>query len=220
MSIGKEWSLLAHTWTGHMVDICNKRRITLNRWHTKHFLFCSTSQRRKQLTHKICHDILSQSALHLAVTFHNAVFLKWDAIKQSWSQRSPHQSLLSFCLFSVFLWQFSNFGQSFYCCQLRYQQILHEHPGYFFPAAFCSGSSPLISCNGSITWDTNLLVYLILSKQWDICNMSATRPSITYSHQNCSEWHPRTTTVNLCYQLQWELDFHLVFLEMSYNFFI
>lgn len=131
-----------------MVDICNKRRITLNRWHTKRFLFCSTSQRRKQLTYKICHDILSQSALRLAVSFHNTVFLKWNTIKQSRSQRFPHQSFLGLSLFS-----YSNFGQSLYCCQLRYQQILswHEHHDYSFPEAFCSGSSPLISCSGSIT---------------------------------------------------------------------
>lgn len=165
MSNRKAWSLLAPTRTGHMADIFNKHKITLNRWHAKHFVFCSTSQRRKQLTHKICHDILSQSALHLAVTFHNTIFLKWDTVKQSWSQTSPHQSLLVLCLLSFFWQQFSNFGRGFYCCEFRYQQNLswHKHQGYAFPAAFCSGSSPLISCKGRITRDTNLPEYFILS---------------------------------------------------------
>lgn len=97
----------------------NNHRIMLNRWHTKHFLFRSNSQRRKKLTNKICYDILSQPALHLGEIIHTTVFLKWDALTQSWSQRSLHQSFSGFSLFlssyrNVVIKVNSNFSR---CCK-------------------------------------------------------------------------------------------------------
>lgn len=112
----------------------NKRRITLNRWHIKHFLFCSTSQRTKQLAHKICYGILSQPALHLAEILHTTVFLKWNAITQSWSQRSLQQSFLVFCLFlssyrNVMVKDNSNFTDASKSISLSQQPFaaVHHH---------------------------------------------------------------------------------------------
>lgn len=80
-----------------MVDISNKCRNTLNRWHKKHFVSYCASQRRKQLTHKICHDILSQSALNLAVIFCNS-FLTMGCYKTVLVSKASPPKSLSFLL--------------------------------------------------------------------------------------------------------------------------
>lgn len=138
-----------------------------NRWHKKNtYFFFALFPKRENNWHTICHDILSQSALHLAVAFHNTFFFKWDVTKQSWSLTSiPLPLKFLRYLFSFSLQHFSNFGQIFCCCYSRYQQIIfrHEDPDSFSPANFFCDTSQFFSCEGSITWNTDLGISLFLS---------------------------------------------------------